>query len=453
MTNFHSSNIWLGEYIRGPKTQFKPIRKEGRKAERVHRKGCDVIVKSRANISSQWLDQQRPKRQEISRDVSKKLECLHSDDESDTNKIQSMRLAANNSEAATLTQSAAPKIEPALHLSSKRTAFPQKSRDWLDADDAEIAALEKALGLKEDGKLSKAFIDDGLDMLIGDLAFQNADQTRAGGKRKRTEEQQWLDIKRRKVNAVDEKVRAEDDEALSDVNSLERMPASGDDVGTDPSDTDQRISSARNSQARRSRENPYIAPILPSENDRPQKYCPPSLRSQDASAMEDLSRLRRQLQGLLNRLSEANLTSILEEIEKLYRNSPRQTVTTLLLDLLMSLLCDPAALQDTFIILHAGFLAAAHKVIGMDFGAQAIQRIFGEFFRCYEASASRESAGKKLTNLISLLANLYNFQVLSNHLIYDFIRLFLENLSELTTELILKVLRSKSNTIFKCHFL
>lgn len=47
---------------------------------------------------------------------------------------------------------------------------PSKSvRDRLAADDAEIAALEKALGVKGSKKLPAAFEQDGLDLLLGGL--------------------------------------------------------------------------------------------------------------------------------------------------------------------------------------------------------------------------------------------------------------------------------------------
>lgn len=53
------------------------------------------------------------------------------------------------------------------------------------------------------------------------------------------------------------------------------------------------------------------------------KYVPPHLRGTATTKSEQQIRLQRALQGLLNKLSESNLESILLEIEKCYSNYPR----------------------------------------------------------------------------------------------------------------------------------
>ena len=54
-----------------------------------------------------------------------------------------------------------------------------------------------------------------------------------------------------------------------------------------------------------------------------------------------------------------------------------------------------------------------------------------------------DEGGKECTNLIVLISELYNFQVISCVLVYDLIKLFISDLSELNVELLLKVIRSK----------
>ena len=46
-----------------------------------------------------------------------------------------------------------------------------------------------------------------------------------------------------------------------------------------------------------------------------------------------------------------------------------------------------------------------------------------------------------LNNLVSLLAALYIFHVVDSRIIYDFVRLFLDNICELNTELLLRIVR------------
>ena len=331
-------------------------------------------------------------------------------------------------------------------------------QDKLAADDAEIAALEKALGLKGKKKLPKAFEDDGLDSLlegIDDAVGLAGDRL---GKRKRSEEDEWLERKRQRAQEgkpviVDPRssVSSEDEgeDSLSNNESEDEEEDKEDMQGGFDTDEDEEFESFGEEDepplpgktTKSSRENPYVAPVTSVITMKAKKYVPPSLRNRDAAGTEDLSQLRRQIQGLLNRLSEANLISILGDMENIFRDHPRQHVTTTLLDLLMGLLSDPTTLQDTFIILHSAFIAAVYKIVGTDFGAQAIQRIDEDFALNYHLGTDQDKTGKKLTNLISLLAELYNFQVIGSNLIYDFVRLFLGELSETNTELLLKIIR------------
>lgn len=327
----------------------------------------------------------------------------------------------------------------------------QGTKDKLRADDAEIAALEKALGLKGTGSLPKSFTEDGLDILLDGVEGSGEKEEALKVKRKSAEEHEWLERKRRKAR----------EDVTSDFKAKEVLYFKRNEDLSDDSSTDDGLSSSREDdgkvtfgfsgeksstpepQNRKPRENPYKAPTVTSNSAVPLKYIPPSLRAADKSPTEDLSSLRRQLQGLLNRLSEANLLSVLGEVERFYQANARQHVSVTLLDLLMGLLCDPTSLQDTFIILHAGFIAAIYKIIGTEFGAQAVQRIDKELIEWYPSEVEVDNTSKRSANLISLLAELYNFQVIGSNLIYDFIRLFLKDLTETSAELVLKIMRSK----------
>jgi nucleolar MIF4G domain-containing protein 1 len=179
---------------------------------------------------------------------------------------------------------------------------------------------------------------------------------------------------------------------------------------------------------------------VPAGSVEPTKYIPPALRGPPSSDAEALARLKRQTQGLLNRLSEANIISILRDIEQVYQNNPRGYVNSTLVDLLMGMLSDPSGLLDTFIILHAGFIAAIYKVIGPDFGAQIVERIVSEFDLHYQGN--KEGTGKQTTNLMSLVSELYTFQVIGSNLVFDYVRFFLDELSDINTELLLRIVRT-----------
>ncbi|RMY08210.1 hypothetical protein D0867_09109 [Hortaea werneckii] len=195
---------------------------------------------------------------------------------------------------------------------------------------------------------------------------------------------------------------------------------------------------------KRVRENPYVAPVAKEAAPSAGKYVPPSLRKPASSDDEALRQLRRQIQGQLNRLSEANMLSILAAIEGIYTNNARQHVTSTLVDLLVGLVSDSAVLNDTFIILHAGFSAALYKVVGTDFGAQLLEKIV-ESFDAYRAD--NDSEGKQPLNLMAFLSSLYAFQVVGCGIIFDYIRLLLDTMSESNTELLLRIIRSSGTQL------
>lgn len=343
--------------------------------------------------------------------------------------------------------------------SSQLPRLSKGVRDKLAQDDAEIEALERALGVKGNKPLPKSFEEDGLNTLLEDFEKPEDSGELLLARRERMVGVEWLNNKRRNAikiygapNKKEEYVDREEREPLveshenheaSDLEDGESM-ISGEGENEHTSSVDNTENANRTSKSATKRDNPYVAPIS-SEKHLLKMYVPKSMRGPNIEDQGDSTSLRRQIQGLINRLSEANIITILGEIEHIYRENPRQHVSTILIDLLMSLLCDASSLQDTFIILHAGFIAAVYKTIGVDFGAQIVQRIAEEFERYNSPKTNAGGDGKKSINLISLLAELFNFRVISSILIYDLIRVFLEHISETNTELLLKIIKSRSS--------
>lgn len=317
---------------------------------------------------------------------------------------------------------------------------PSGVKSKLAQDDAEIAALEKKLGLKKGKKLPKAFAEDGLDDLMGDLAEGSDDE---GRKRKR-EADEWLQSKRQKAQA--QKAQQEDDDSEMDSEDEDNLDdeifGSDDDdeeMEGDEDEEDEFDGFDEEKAPPKKKENPYVAPVP--KVAAAQKYIPPSLRAVSDPESESLIRLKRQAQGHLNKMSEANLISILTEFEKLYRDYPRQHVTSTIINLLMGLICERSVLQDTFLVLHAGFIAGLYRIMGMDVGAELVQRVVETLDAGGDERGTFE--GKEATNLVSLLAQLYNFHVIGSPLMFDYIRSFLQEITESNTELLLKVIRSK----------
>ncbi|KAK5704407.1 suppressor of glycerol defect [Elasticomyces elasticus] len=322
------------------------------------------------------------------------------------------------------------------------TVSRQSAKAGLADEDDEIAALERKLGIKG-SKKSSGVDDSELDwMVTGDAG--ESDEDAPSLKRKRPEDDKWLRDKRRKVVLTETASLKPDQDSEPEADDLE-TPFSEDDELSEgdfagfESEEDAEDDDEARPPPKRERENPYIAPVATSTPSAA-KYIPPSLRKAASSDDEALKLLRRQMQGQLNRLSDANLLTILQGIEQMYDKHARQHVTSTMVDLLVSLVSDPSVLNDTFIILHAGFAAAVYKTVGTDFGALLLEKLVESFDQ--NVQVLDDATTKQQLNLLSFLSNLYTFQVVGSAIIFDYIRLLLSSLSENSTELLLRILRT-----------
>ncbi|KAG2154054.1 hypothetical protein DEU56DRAFT_952103, partial [Suillus clintonianus] len=189
------------------------------------------------------------------------------------------------------------------------------------------------------------------------------------------------------------------------------------------------------------------------------RYIPPGLRKQangDTNETEEQLKLTRQLKGLINRMSEQNIATILDSIEDVYRNHRRHDVTSTLTNLIIDGISSHSTLLDSYVVLHAAFISSLHKLIGTAFAAYFVQNVVSSYEQhltsVEEKSANStevpEDLGKECSNLIVLLSELYNFQVISCILVYDIIRGLLDkDLSEFRVELLLKLLRSSGQQL------
>ncbi|KAF9118783.1 suppressor of glycerol defect [Mortierella sp. 14UC] len=209
---------------------------------------------------------------------------------------------------------------------------------------------------------------------------------------------------------------------------------------------------------------PKAAPVVQAG-----KYLPPHLRAATAAAAEatggasalakaiprqnteELLRLRRQLQGLLNKLSESNIEAILMDIEALYRKYPRADVSETITDMILSAISSKANLLDSFVILYATVVASLYRLVGIEFAAHFIQTLVEQFDEHHALASSTKStemtdetlnAVKQCTNLIVLVSELYNMHVVACVLVYELIRWFMTELSELNVELVVKIVRT-----------
>ncbi|KAI9296969.1 ARM repeat-containing protein [Neoconidiobolus thromboides FSU 785] len=166
------------------------------------------------------------------------------------------------------------------------------------------------------------------------------------------------------------------------------------------------------------------------------------------------------MRGLINKLSENNIESILFEIEALYQTNSRNSVTSTITDIILDLISDKATLLDTFVILHSTIIASLYQLVGVELAAHFTQTLIEKFIKHYEnglklikdndsneIDTDEHSDVKISLNLITLISELYNLEVISCVLIYDLIKMFLKRLNSVNVELLLKIIRAIGSTL------
>ncbi|KAJ2655008.1 suppressor of glycerol defect [Coemansia sp. RSA 1200] len=185
------------------------------------------------------------------------------------------------------------------------------------------------------------------------------------------------------------------------------------------------------------------------------RYIPPSLRKQQGDTdSEQTMAIRKVLQGQLNRLSETNIESIVTQIESLYAKYPRHHVTDVWSTILLQSIQSRSNMLDTFLYVNAALVGAVYRAVGLEPVAYLVQEMmqrFEQFFikgmEEYRANVKSDDNGDGLTsekqcqNLAVFVAELYNFQVVSCQLVYDVIRLCIQDINEFTAEILLKIIR------------
>ncbi|KAF5607123.1 SGD1-like protein [Fusarium pseudoanthophilum] len=345
---------------------------------------------------------------------------------------------------------------------TKAKSVSKAVQERLAQDDAEIEAFERKLGIKKGRKsLPQSFKEDGLGDLLGDISGEeDVSDNDNDNKKRKNEYDDWLASKRRKTvePAGRQKVRdmPEDEEEEDDMGSdyesgdededVDFLDEDGGDLDNESfggfDDDDEGDVAGTTSAQPRQRENPYVAPTTGVAVAR---YVPPSLRRAANSEEERKSRLRKQVQGLINRLTDANILSIVKSVEELYQNNARGDVTDVITDAIMAQISKPESLPDQFFVLTGGFAAAIYRLIGSSFGSVLIRRIVEDFGGHYEQASKEQNAEsaiqKEASNILTLLSQLYVFEVVTCKIIFDYMERLLSDLNEINVELLLRICR------------
>uniref|UniRef100_A0A1B6CQN6 MI domain-containing protein n=1 Tax=Clastoptera arizonana TaxID=38151 RepID=A0A1B6CQN6_9HEMI len=172
------------------------------------------------------------------------------------------------------------------------------------------------------------------------------------------------------------------------------------------------------------------------------KYIPPHLRLGPDSdkRSKELSRLHKQLKGLINRLAENNMHSISSQIDELYmknsRNDMNETLTTLIFESLIL----PTLSSERLVAEHVMLMAILHANIGMEVGAHFLQTTVKKFDELFNENCTVQDKG--LDNTVLILSHLYNFKVFNAILMYNILDKLSEKFTEKEVELILLILKN-----------
>ena len=159
-----------------------------------------------------------------------------------------------------------------------------------------------------------------------------------------------------------------------------------------------------------------------------EKYIPPAQRLQSLLKQSDgensvqLQRLRKQINGLFNRLSTSNIVSILNQIVQIvYSNQYTRY------DIMESIyyLIDNSIIKQNcmtpyrLIVEHAALISALTTSVGVELGANLLQRLCQKLNKNLTDSTYFNLENKTIDNLVLFLSNLFHFKLFSSNLLID----------------------------------
>ncbi|KFO37302.1 Nucleolar MIF4G domain-containing protein 1 [Fukomys damarensis] len=152
----------------------------------------------------------------------------------------------------------------------------------------------------------------------------------------------------------------------------------------------------------------------------------------------ELERLKKQVKGLINRLSEPNMAFISGQLEELYMAHSRKDMSDTLTATLMDACVTSSAMPSRLMMEHILLVSILHQTVGIEVGACFLEAVVRRFDDAYH----RGGEGKESDNLITIVAHLYNFHVVQSLLIFDVLKKLIGTFTEKDIELILLMLKN-----------
>ncbi|PSC75596.1 nucleolar MIF4G domain-containing 1 [Micractinium conductrix] len=176
------------------------------------------------------------------------------------------------------------------------------------------------------------------------------------------------------------------------------------------------------------------------------KYVPPAARRAAAAAAaaaggsgsEAAARVERRVRGLLNRLAEANIQSIVSDLAELYQQEGRRLVSDTVCEELVAAAAEGPRASDRFAAVTAGAVAGlAGSVHAAEIVANFLDRLAG---RLDAAAASGDSLC--CHNLSMVAAHLYTTGALKPDLVYSLLDSWRQRFTETDVSMIVTLLHA-----------
>ncbi|KAK4770125.1 hypothetical protein SAY87_030657 [Trapa incisa] len=166
------------------------------------------------------------------------------------------------------------------------------------------------------------------------------------------------------------------------------------------------------------------------------KYIAPHLRTRVGVESEENLKLRRRIRGLLNRLSESNVESVTGEMATIYQSVARSVGSQIVSEEVLASCAGGPRGNEQYAAVFAAFVAGMACLVGADFSA----KLMASLAKYFEDEYQKED-NLSLRNLTLLLSYLCMFGVCSSDLIYDFLIILSQRLTEIDVSTILTILQ------------
>lgn len=318
-----------------------------------------------------------------------------------------------------------------------------------DNHDDDMDYYAKKLGIDPKKGLSKEDDDDIIGGLFDGLDFMS-DKKSKSSKKAQPESESDSESMNGSDDEINEDDFDNDDDLDEDDKALLREMYGLGNSDDDNEDSEFDSNESDDDGEPKVRENPYVAPVS-IEDDHTSasgsRYIPPAMRKKltENGDSEELKRVMRLLKAPFNKLSEPNMTTVINELNNAFNDNPRHYVNEAIMKIILQSVVVSTPMLDSFLVLYASALVALYKLQGVDFGAFAVQKLIEEFNTMIENPSTDAT---KITNLMGLLGFVYTLNLVNAQLIYDIIKdKLIRNVNELKTDLLLKLIRSSGSRL------